>query len=91
MARINPEKLVNQVGRRIAELRREDGLTQEGFAAELGASVQWVSRVEAGANLTIHSLAKVANALQVGIADLFAEPGPEVKKTRRGRPRKSKR
>jgi transcriptional regulator with XRE-family HTH domain len=56
---------VRGVGARIAELRRAAGLTQEQFAEAINASVQYASRVEVGENLTLHSLAKIADVLDV--------------------------
>lgn len=84
----DPERLVRDVGRRIVELRRSAGLTQEEFAEAMRSSVQYVSRVELGENLTIHSLAKIANVLGVRVADLFQAPGPAARAVKRGRPRK---
>jgi len=85
---IDPEQLTRQIGRRVAELRIERGLTQEAFSVVLRSTVQWVSQVEAGRNLTIHTLAKIANALDVTVAELLIEPKPEARAVRRGRPRK---
>lgn len=85
----DPQRIVTSVGERIAELRRMRGWNQETFAEMLRCSVQYVSRVEGGTNLTIHSLARIANALGVKTVELFASPGglPQQKE-RRGRPRK---
>ena len=74
MPKENATKLVRSVGRRIAELRRNKDLTQAEFAELLGVSVQWVSRAEVGhENLTISTMAKVANALGVQVVVLFDE------------------
>jgi ribosome-binding protein aMBF1 (putative translation factor) len=82
-----PEKLILNVGRRVAEIRQQAGLSQEGLAEKLGLSVQYVSRVELGTNLTLTTLVKLANSLHVRAADLLLPAGPEMK-VRRGRPRK---
>lgn len=80
-----PEKVVYRVGRRIAELRRGQGWTQEELAEKLGSSVQWVSRIEGGTvNLTIHTLVGIARVLDVEVIDLFTAPAPEPPR----RPRK---
>jgi transcriptional regulator with XRE-family HTH domain len=90
VAREDPERLVRNVGRRIAQIRLGLGISQERLAERLNCSVQWVSRVEAGENLTIHTLARVANVLRVRVVELFEPPQPEPKKPRgRGRPRKA--
>jgi len=85
----DPEQLTRDIGRRIAELRRARGLTQQEFAEMAGVSVQWVSRVELGQeNVTVHTLSKIANVLGARVADLFQPPGPATQEVRRGRPRK---
>jgi transcriptional regulator with XRE-family HTH domain len=84
----DPDQLVRDVGRRIGELRRTAGLTQERLAERLGVSVQWANRVEVGENLTLHSLAKLADALDVEVAELFEPPSEDPAEPRRvGRPR----
>ena len=90
-----PEKVVYRVGRRIAELRRDRGWTQEALAEKLGSSVQWVSRIEGGTvNLTIHTLVGLARVLDVDMVELFAAPAPEPPRRPRkdaGQPRKTAR
>ena len=83
-----PERLVQRVGRRVAELRRAAGMTQEAFAEALDVTVQYVSRIEVGENLTLITLAKVARALGVTVIDLLQPPGPAGAGPTRGRPRK---
>jgi ribosome-binding protein aMBF1 (putative translation factor) len=87
--RLDPNQVTESVGRRVAELRRHRGLTQEELAVELGSTFQWVSQVESGSrNMTIHTLVKVANALGVVPTALFETPVAESRKPRPGRPRK---
>jgi transcriptional regulator with XRE-family HTH domain len=69
--RQDPERLVTDVGRRIAELRQRAGLTQFELGRALRSTLQYVQTLEAGRNLTLHTLAKIANALDVPVADLF--------------------
>lgn len=84
-----PEQLVRDVGRRVAELRREACLTQEQLAERLGVSPRWVRRLEQqGENATIHTLARVANAIGVEVAVLLEEPSDEARVVRPGRPPK---
>jgi transcriptional regulator with XRE-family HTH domain len=85
--RQDPDQLVRDVGARIGELRRAAGLTQEQFAEAMNASVQYASRVEFGENLTLYSLAKIADALDVRVVDLF-QPATVDARPKRGRPRK---
>lgn len=84
---VDPERVCRNVGRRIAELRKDRGLTQEEFSVVLGTSFQWVSQLEAGRNITLHSMAGIANALRVPLLALLEPPsGHGVRRV--GRPRK---
>ena len=77
MRRQDPDTAIRSIGRRIAHLRRERALTQEGFAEAVGVSEKYVQRVESGANLSVRSLVKFANALGVPLAALIEPPrGP---------------
>jgi UDP-N-acetylglucosamine 1-carboxyvinyltransferase len=87
VARREPaEKVVFRVGRRVAEIRRHLGWTQEQLAERLGRhSVQWISKIEGGGvNLTLHTMVKLARVLDVEVADLLVPPAPEPAR----RPRK---
>jgi transcriptional regulator with XRE-family HTH domain len=67
--------LVARVGRRIAELREDASLTQQHLADRMGFSPQYLRRVEAGGvNLSIMSLERFADALDVHVVDLFEAP-----------------
>jgi transcriptional regulator with XRE-family HTH domain len=55
-----------------------------------GFAGQWVSSVERGENLTIHSLARLANALGVRVVVSFEEPAAGAEKVRRGRQSKQR-
>ena len=72
--RQNPDSAIRAIGRRIADLRRERGLTQERFAEEVGVSEKYVQRIEAGANLSVRSLVRFANALDVPLYALIEGP-----------------
>lgn len=77
---IRRKDLLRHVGRRIAQLRSEGGLTQEELAARLRISDRYLRRIEAGEmNLTLWSLAKIANKLGVGMA-AFLEKSPAREK-----------
>jgi transcriptional regulator with XRE-family HTH domain len=79
---------VRDVGRRIAELRQDAGLTQQEFAERLEMSGQYLRRVEAGeVNLSVRSLVKFAQAIRVEVEELFALPR-DRKRPGRGRPPK---
>jgi transcriptional regulator with XRE-family HTH domain len=64
--------LQKQLGRRIAELRRQRGLTQEQFAEAVDRSVEFISLVERGINApSVAGLQKFARALRVPVKKLF--------------------
>lgn len=85
---VDPSKLAQQVGRRVAELRSELGVTQAVLAEHLEVSVRYLQSIEAGLeNLTLETIAKLASVLKAKPSALF-EP-PVTKKPRPGRPKKS--
>jgi transcriptional regulator with XRE-family HTH domain len=60
------------LGKRIAEIRKSNGLTQESLAEKTGYSVEFISLVERGLNApSVAGLAKIAKALKVEVKDLF--------------------
>lgn len=61
-------------------------MTQERMAERLGVSVQWVSRVESGENLTLHTLAKLARILGVEVNAIFASDVVEPAEAKRKKP-----
>jgi len=64
--------LQKKLGRRIAELRRSQKLTQEQLAEALGCSVEFISLVERGVNApSVGSLENYAKVLKVEIRELF--------------------
>lgn len=86
--KIDPEKTCENIGRKVAELRLAQGWTQEVFAVRLRVTFQWVSQLEGGRNLTVHSLVKIANALGVPLAELLEAPRPSSRRRGPGRPKK---
>jgi len=80
--------VLRDLGSRIRELRRAQGLTQEELSERLGMLAPNYARIEQGRmNTTVETLVRIAKALKVGVADLFAKP--KTKKASVGRPRKS--
>jgi len=85
---IDPVRLQEQVGRRVAELRSELDLTQAELAELVGVSLRYLQSVEGGReNLGLATLAKLASVLKVTPIRFF-EP-PTTKKARPGRPKKA--
>lgn len=88
MKPVQPARLLSNVGRRIAELRSERGLTQETLAERMGVTARWVQSAEAGGeNFTLTTLVRFANALKVPVAEFFTPPTRA--KPRPGRPSRS--
>lgn len=64
-----------------AELRSDQGYSQEGFAAECGLHRTYMGGIETGKrNVSLVNIEKIARALKVPIRELFPET-PARKKT----------
>jgi transcriptional regulator with XRE-family HTH domain len=62
----------------IRRLRVARGVSQEAFAVDAGVDRTYMSRIERKLeNPTVTVLERIATALGVDIAALFADPGPE--------------
>lgn len=83
------EKVISDVGSRIAELRRGHGWTQQDLADRLRMEPQSVQRIERGINLTLRSLVRLARVLGVQTIALLETPTDTER--RPGRPSKAKR
>lgn len=69
------DRVVKQLGKRIAELRHERGHSQGALATKIRSTPQWISQLERGTRSpTVHTLCKLANALDVTLADLLSKP-----------------
>ena len=61
-----------KIGRRLRELRRESGLSQEKFAFECGLDRTYIASIEQGKrNVSIANIEKLANALNVTLKEFF--------------------
>ena len=70
-----PERVLDDLGRRVAELRRSAGLTQQQVAETLGMLVGDYQDIERGArNCTVRTLVHVARSLGVPTRMLFEAP-----------------
>jgi transcriptional regulator with XRE-family HTH domain len=86
---VNHPLLLN-VGRRVAEVRVSQKLTQEELAERGGISARYIQRIERGReNLTLLTVASLAKALGVEVVSLMrkAKVGP----AKPGRPKVGKR
>lgn len=69
-----PSSLPHRVGARIRALRMAAGLTQEDLALRMAIAVPNVHRIESGGqNLTLHTLARLAVALDVDVLEFFQD------------------
>lgn len=63
-----------RLGNKLAERRKTLGWTQDGVAERLGVDTETISRFERGVALpSLRTLTKLANVLNVPVADLLAE------------------
>ena len=64
-----------QLAANVVRLRKERGLSQVDLAAHAHVQQKLISKIElAEANPTLESLYRIAQALDVELADLFAAP-----------------
>ncbi len=64
--------ITEKIGKRIRELRKETGLSQEKFAAKIGMDRTYYASVELGKrNISIINLEKIAQGLNISLYDMF--------------------
>ena len=62
------------LGERIKELRNKVGISQEKFSLSIGMDRTYFASVEAGKrNISIINIKKIADGLEVSLAELFSE------------------
>lgn len=67
------KEILKLVGARIKTLRKQQGLSQEALGEKGGFHFSYIGQIERGEkNISLLSLAKVANALEVNVAQIFA-------------------
>ena len=84
--RERPELIIEGVGRRVAEIRHALGWTQQEAAERLRMPLKNLQRIEAGMNLTLRTLVRVAVGLGVRTRMLLDEPASTARR-KRGRPK----
>jgi len=84
VAALDEDVVLANVGLRVAELREQRGLTQADLARKMRVQLRQAQRYEAGANLTIVTLVRLARALEVAPSDLFV--APQRRRRKPGRP-----
>ena len=74
----DPDILLDQIGRRIITRREELGLAQKALAETLGMQPANLSHIENGKqNVTIRTLCKIAEALDITVAELVSGAPPK--------------
>ena len=67
-------KLSEMLGSRLKELRKKKGLRQEDME-DLGINYRYYQKIESGkANITLSTIEKIADALEIDPAELFVMP-----------------
>ncbi|MGE6575787.1 helix-turn-helix domain-containing protein [Paenibacillus xylanexedens] len=75
-------EILNLVGSRIKALRKEKGLSQEALGEKGGFHFTYIGQVERGEkNVSLVNLAKIAEALEVNISQLFAYVDEDMEMT----------
>ncbi len=76
---MDPERLLEGLGRRCRALRTERGWTLKDLAARSGLSPRFLVQVEGGeGNISVRNLTFLARSLGTTPAALLAEPGDEA-------------
>jgi len=66
------------VGRKIAEVRKQKGLSQEHIATKMNRTYQWLSNIERETrSISADKLAQIANILEVSPSIFFNNTGTE--------------
>ncbi|HZM64353.1 MAG TPA: helix-turn-helix transcriptional regulator [Candidatus Saccharimonadales bacterium] len=70
---MNEQKLMKAFGKRVAEVRKSRGVTQQQLAELTGMSVVAIAYIETGKRWArLGTLNKIAKHLKVNISDLFS-------------------
>lgn len=65
-------ELQRKIGQRIRNIRKECGITQQDLSSIISVNQSYIAQVEQGKkNITIDTLAKISNALEVSLSDLL--------------------
>ncbi|KAA8783085.1 helix-turn-helix transcriptional regulator [Paenibacillus amylolyticus] len=75
-------EILKLVGARIKALRKEEGLSQEALGEKGGFHFTYIGQIERGEkNVSLVNLAKIAEALEVNLTQLFGFVNEEMKQT----------
>ncbi|ADM69466.1 HTH-type transcriptional regulator SinR [Paenibacillus polymyxa E681] len=77
------KEVLKLVGARIRALRKEKGLSQESLGEKGGFHFSYIGQIERGEkNVSLINIAKIANALDVNLIQLFAYVNEDIKVTK---------
>ena len=72
MAANRNEEFIKAFGKRLRELRKAKGMTQEELAGNTGIELRQYGRIERGEiNTTINTASRLADALEIHVRELF--------------------
>ena len=68
---MNNSDILTRFGKRVRELRKSQGYSQESFAAECGLDRTYLGGIERGErNVALRNIGAIANALGISISEL---------------------
>lgn len=72
MSNAQEQKMMKAFGKRVAEVRKSRGVTQQELAEKINMSVVAIAYIETGKRWArLGTLSKIANSLKVDVSDLF--------------------
>lgn len=72
MSNAPEQKLMKAFGKRVSEVRKSRGVTQQELAENIGMSVVAIAYIETGKRWArLGTLNKISSSLKVSVADLF--------------------
>lgn len=72
MTNAQEQKMMKAFGKRVSEVRRSRGLTQQELAEKVNMSVVAIAYIETGKRWArLGTLSKIAKSLKVNVSDLF--------------------
>ena len=72
MNTLSEQKLMKAFGKRVAEVRKSRGVTQQQLAEQIGMSVVAIAYIETGKRWArLGTLSKIAKCLKVDVQELF--------------------
>ncbi|WP_025717509.1 helix-turn-helix domain-containing protein [Paenibacillus sp. 1-18] len=80
---MDDKEILKLVGARIRALRKEKGLSQESLGEKGGFHFSYIGQIERGEkNVSLLNIAKIADALDVNLIQLFAYVNEDIKVTK---------